>query len=251
MYDYLLGGKDHFQADREAISGLLQAVPTARTGARENRAFLGRAVRYLVEEAGIRQFLDIGAGLPTANNVHEVAQAIAPETRVVYVDNDPIVLAHARALLTSHPDGKTAYIQADLRGPEAILRDPVVRETLDFDQPVALMLLAVLHFFPDDDDPAGILATLLKALAPGSYLVASQTTGDFHEPGAAADGVRAVHRAGLSFQTRTAEEFMRLAFTGLRMVDPGLVPVSEWRPKPGAILPLPAEVGYYGGVARK
>ena len=131
MYDYLLGGKDHFEADREAIAALLKTVPNARTGARENRAFLGRAVRYLVAEAGVRQFLDIGAGLPTANNVHEVAQAIAPESRVAYVDNDPIVMAHARALLTSHPEGRSAYVQADLRDPEAILNHPSVRGTLD------------------------------------------------------------------------------------------------------------------------
>jgi hypothetical protein len=251
MYDYLLGGKDHFQADREAIAGLLRAVPTARTGARENRAFLGRAVRYLVAEAGIRQFLDIGTGLPTANNVHEVAQSIAPESRVVYADNDPIVLAHARALLTSHPAGQTAYIQADLHAPDAILRHPAVRETLDLGQPVALMLLAILHFFPDDQDPASIVSTLLTALPPGSYLVASHVTADYNDPGTAADGVQAVRRAGLPFQTRTAEEFTQLAFTGLKMVEPGLVPVSEWRPEANGLRPLPAEVGYYGGVARK
>ena len=251
MYDYLLGGKDHFKADRDAIAGLLRAVPTARTGARENRAFLGRAVRYLVAEAGIRQFLDIGTGLPTVNNVHEVAQSIAPESRVVYADNDPIVLAHARALLTSHPAGRTAYIQADLHNPEEILGDPAVRETLDLGQPVALMLVAVLHFFPDDEDPASIVAALLAALGPGSYLVASHTTADYANPITAADGIRAIQRAGVPFQARTAEEFARLAFTGLRMVDPGLVPVSEWHPEAGSPRPSPAEVGYYGGVARK
>jgi S-adenosyl methyltransferase len=252
MYDYLLGGKDHFKADREAIAALLRAVPNARTGARENRAFLGRAVRYLVAEAGIRQFLDIGAGLPTANNVHEVAQSIAEESRVVYVDNDPIVMAHARALLTSHPAGRTAYIQADLHDPVAILRDPSVRATLDFGQPVALMLVAVLHFFPDDEDPAGIVSTLLGALPPGSYLVASQTTADFNDPSQAAVGVQAVQRAGVPFQTRTAEEFADLAFAGLELVPPGVVAVSEWRPETEAGLrPLPSEVAYYGAVGRK
>src|SRR6201996_6912851 len=254
MYDYLLGGKDHFAADRDAIGQLLKAVPTARTGARENRAFLGRAVRFLVAEAGIRQFLDIGSGLPTASNVHEVAQSVIPASRVVYVDNDPMVLAHARALLASHPEGRTAYIQADLRDPEAILDHPTVRETLDLTQPVALMLVAVLHFFPDDPDaaadPAAIVARLLAALPSGSYLVASQTTADFHDTEAAADGVSAVHQAGLRFQTRTAEEFGKLAFTGLQLVDPGLVPVSEWRPDK-RLRPLPAEVGYYGAVARR
>jgi S-adenosyl methyltransferase len=251
MYDYLLGGKDHFKADRAAISSLLQAVPAARTGARENRAFLGRAVRYLVKEAGIRQFLDIGTGLPTASNVHEVAQAIAPETRVVYVDNDPIVLAHARALLTSHPAGRTAYIDADLHDPAAILGHPAVRETLDFSQPIALMMLAILHFFPDDAGPAGIVSTLVEELAPGSYVVASQTTADFNDPDSAAGGVQAVHQAGLPFQVRSAEEFISVAFTGLKMVPPGLVAVSEWRPEGNRPRPLPAEVGYYGGVGLK
>jgi len=251
MYDYLLGGKDHFKADRDAIAGLLRAVPTARTGARENRAFLGRAVRYLVAEAGIRQFLDIGTGLPTANNVHEVAQSIAPESRIVYVDNDPIVLSHARALLTSHPAGRTAFIEADLHDPDALLRHPEVREALDFGQPVALMLVAVLHFFPDDEDPAKIVSTLREALSPGSYLAASHTTADFNDPAAAADAVHAVHRAGLRFQPRTAEEFTRLAFAGLQIVEPGVVPVSEWHREPGNLRPLPTEVGYYGGVARK
>ena len=251
MYDYLLGGKDHFKADREAIAGLLRAVPTARTGARENRAFLGRAVRYLVAEVGIRQFLDIGTGLPTASNVHEVAQSIAPESRVVYVDNDPIVLTHARALLTSHPAGRTAYVQADLHDPGTILRHPAVRETIDLEQPIALMLVAILHFFPDEEDPASIVSALLAAIPPGSYLVASHGTADYNDPNAAADGVHAVQRAGVPFQTRTADEFTRLAFTGLRMVEPGLVPVSEWRPEADGLRPLPAEVGYYGGVARK
>jgi len=259
MYDYLLGGQDNFEADRAAIAGLLKAVPSARTGARENRAFLGRAVRYLVAEAGIRQFLDIGSGFPTVNNVHEVAQSIDPASRVVYVDNDPLVLARARQLLDGQPagagpgrvPGQTAFIQADLRDPAAILYHPVLRETLDLTQPVALMLVAVLHFFPDEADPAGIVAHLLAALAPGSYLVASHTTADFTaDAGTAADGVQAVHQAGLPFQVRTAAQFTGLAFGGLRLADPGLVPVSEWRPADGP-RPRPAEVGYYGAVGRK
>ena len=252
MYDYLLGGKDHFEADRQAITALLQAVPNARTGARENRAFLGRAVQYLVAEAGIRQFLDIGSGLPTAHNVHEVAQSVAPDSRVVYVDNDPIVMAHARALLSSDPMGRTAYVQADLHDPESILRHPSVRETLDFGQPVALMLVAVLHFFPDDQDPAGVVSTLVDALPSGSYLVASQTTSDFHDEAVAADGVQAVQRAGVPFQSRSAADFADLAFTGLQLVAPGLVPVSEWRPETErGLIPPPVEVGYIGAVARK
>jgi hypothetical protein len=251
MYDFLLGGKDNFAADREAIAALLQSVPNARTGARENRAFLGRAVRYLAAEAGIRQFLDIGTGLPTASNVHEVAQSIAPECRVVYVDNDPIVLAHARALLTSDPAGKTAYIDADLHDPATILASPAVRETLDFSKPIALMLLAILHFLPDDKDPAGIVAALADALPSGSYLVLSHATADYSDRTAARDAVKSVQQRGVPFQARSADELTELALTGLRLVEPGLVPVSEWHPEPGYLRPAPAEVGYYGAVARK
>ena len=176
IYDYYLGGTDNFAADRRTAERAMQSWPAVRTAVRENRAFLGRAVRFLVAEAGIRQFLDIGTGLPSANNVHEVAQGLVPSCRVVYVDNDPIVLAHARALLTSSPEGRTAYIQADLREPEKILNDPVTRQTLDFTQPIALMLVAVLHFVPDSDGPRRIVDTLLGALPPGSYLVASHVT---------------------------------------------------------------------------
>ncbi|HUN34219.1 MAG TPA: SAM-dependent methyltransferase [Trebonia sp.] len=251
MYDYLLGGTTNFAADRQAIEALLQAVPNARTGARENRAFLGRAVRYLVQEAGIRQFLDIGAGLPTAGNVHEVAQSIAPECRVAYVDNDPIVLAHAHALLASHPSGRTTYVQADLHDPGAILRHPAVRATLDFTQPIAIMLLAVLHFFPDTDDPAAIVAALLDAVPNGSYLVVSHVTSDFHDPAAAARGTQSVQQAGVPFRARSAGELAGAILAGLRLAEPGLVPVSEWRPPAGITLPDPSEVGYYGVVANK
>jgi hypothetical protein len=167
VYDYYLGGKDHFAADRETAQKAMRSWGAVRTAVRENRAFLGRAVRYLVAEAGIRQFLDIGTGLPSADNVHEVAQAATPESRVVYVNNDPIVLAHARALLTSTTEGRTAYIHADLREPEQILASPAVAETLDLSRPAALMLVAILHFLTDADDPAGVVATLLGALAPG------------------------------------------------------------------------------------
>jgi SAM-dependent methyltransferase len=205
-----------------------------------------------VAEEGVRQFLDIGSGLPTANNVHEVAQAIAPDSRVAYVDNDPIVMAHARALLTSRPEGRTTYVQADLHDPESILNHPSVRETLDFGQPIALVLMAILHFFPASENPASIVSTLVAALPPGSYLVASHVTGDYNDPAAAADGARTVQRAGVPFQLRTGDEFADLAFAGLELVPPGLVPVSEWRPdaEPG-FLPQPAEVGYYGAIAKK
>jgi S-adenosyl methyltransferase len=250
MYDFYLGGKDNFAADREIAELAMQSWGAVRTAVRENRAFLGRAVRHLVSEAGIRQFLDIGTGLPSANNVHEVAQATAPSCRVVYVDNDPIVLAHARVLLTSHPDGRTAYIDADLRDPEGILSAPEVRDTLDLDQPVALMLVAILHFLPDEDEPAGIVATLLDALPSGSYLVASHVTPE-HDPVGVRGLVRAYQQGGVAAQVRTADEFAWLAFRGLEMVDPGLVLVSDWRPTGRGPRPLPAEVSWYGGIGRK
>ena len=250
MYDYLLGGKDHFAVDRETAEKALQAVPTGRISARENRAFLGRAVRYLVAEAGIRQFLDIGTGLPSASNVHDVAQSIAPETRVVYVDNDPIVLAHARALLTSSPEGRTAYVEADLRDPERILRHEATLETLDFSKPLALMLVSVLHFVPDEADPARTLRTLVDALPSGSYLVGSHGSPEFYPEGSQAWS-RAYQAGGLPIQVRTSQEFTALAFQGLEMVDPGMVVVSNWRPEPGRERPEPAQVSIVGAVARK
>src|SRR3984957_12146454 len=161
VYDYMIGGRNNFAADRETAAQVLRHSPSVRTAARENRAFLGRAVRYLAAEAGIRQFLDIGTGLPATGSVHEVAQSVDPSCRVVYADNDPLVLAHARALLASSPEGRTAYIHADARDPRAILDHPAVRGTLDFSRPVALMLVALLHFIPDEDKPAEIVATLL------------------------------------------------------------------------------------------
>ena len=248
-YDYLLGGKDNFAVDREAVDKALQKLPTARVAARENRAFLGRVVRFLVQEAGIRQFLDIGTGLPTVNPVHQVAQSLAPECRVVYVDNDPIVLAHARALLTSTPPGKTAYIDADLRDPERILAHPELAATLDLTRPVALMLVAILHFLGDEDDPASIVATLLGALPSGSYLASSHVTAEYHPQ--AQEFVRSYRESGVPLVTRTTDEFADLAFEGLEMVDPGVVLVSEWHPDETGPRPLAGEVNWNGGVARK
>jgi SAM-dependent methyltransferase len=250
VYDYLLGGKDHFAVDRETGDHLVAVVPGALTASRENRAFLGRAVRYLVGEAGIRQFLDIGTGLPSANNVHEVAQAIAPECRVVYVDNDPIVLAHARALLTSSAEGRTAYIDADLREPKKLLTNRTLRATLDLSRPVALMLVAILHFIPDARKPARIIKTLLDALPSGSFLVATHFTPEYNPQGAAA-ATRLYAQGGIELQGRTTDEFAEMAFTGLEMIDPGLVLVSEWRPQDMGPRPLAVDVGWNGGVARK
>jgi hypothetical protein len=249
VYDYLIGGKNNFAVDREAAARVLKASPNAHVAARENRAFLGRAVRYLAAEAGIRQFLDIGTGLPTTSSVHEVAQAVDPSCRVVYADNDPLVLAHARALLTSAPEGKTAYIHADARDPRAILDSPAVREVLDFGRPVGLMLVALLHFVTDADKPAEVIATLVDALPSGSYLTASHLTME-HDSDAAGGGLAAMRNAGITMQKRASDEFARLAFAGLELVPPGVVLVSEWRPGPGP-RPSPAEVNAYGGVARK
>jgi S-adenosyl methyltransferase len=250
MYDYYLGGKYHFAADRELAERMLASVPTARTAARENRAFLGRAVRFLADEAGIRQFLDIGTGLPTTNSVHEVAQAAAPAARVVYADNDPLVLAHARALLSSAPEGRTAYIHADLRDPTAIVSNPVVREVLDLGEPVALMLVAILHFIPDEDKPQEMIATLLDALPSGSYLVASHGTHE-HDRARFAAGQDAYKASGVTARARDSGDFAQLAFSRLQLVPPGVVLVSEWRPSSPGPRPAPAEVGIYGGVARK
>jgi SAM-dependent methyltransferase len=249
VYDFYLGGKDHFAADSETGRKAMQSWPAVRTAVRENRAFLGRAVRYLAAEAGVRQFLDIGAGLPSAENVHEVAQATAPDARVVYVDNDPAVLAHAHTLLADAPGGETAYFHGDLRDPEKILASPVVTGTLDLSRPVALILVAVLHFLTDADDPARLVATLLGALAPGSYLVASHVTPE-HDPAGVGGLERTYRQAGIPAQARTAREFAALAFGGLELTDPGVVLVSQWRP-PATPRPLPAEVNWYGGVGRK
>ncbi|MEP7024866.1 MAG: SAM-dependent methyltransferase [Actinomycetota bacterium] len=250
VYDYYLNGKDHFAADRETALRAMESWGAVRTAVRENRAFLGRAVRYLVAEAGIRQFLDIGTGLPSANNVHEVAQAAAPECRIVYVDNDPIVLTHARVLLNSSAEGRTAYIDADLRDPEKILASPEVRETLDFTQPVALMLVAILHFLVDADDPARLVASILDTLPAGSYLVASHVTPE-HDPEGVGGLERAYQQGGIPAQARTARDFAELAFSGMELIDPGVVLVSEWRPEGKGPRPPATDVNWYGGIGRK
>jgi len=250
IYDYFIGGKNHFAADRETAAQVLRRSPSAHIAARENRGFLGRAVGFLAAEAGIRQFLDIGTGLPTTNNVHEVAQEIAPSARVVYVDNDPLVLTHARALLTSAPEGRTAYIHADLRDPAAILDHPDTRAVLDFGQPVALMLVAILHFVPDEFKPAEIIGTLVDALPRGSYVVASHLTTE-HDPLATSAGQQTMRAAGMAMQKRDSGVFADLVFPGLELVPPGVVLASEWRPTWVGPRPLPAEVNCYAGVARK
>jgi len=230
MYDYVLGGKDNFPADREAVQALLKVDPGAVFSSRANRAFLGRAVRYLAGQAGVRQFLDIGTGIPTAGITHEVAQAVAPESRVVYVDYDPIVLAHARALLTSHPAGATEYVDADLRDTAAILSQ--AGQVLDFSRPVAVTLLAVLHAIPDADDPHAIVARLMDALPSGSYLAISHAGADLLDR-EARDGVEevTVQMVHLQPALRSREQVARF-FDGTDLVEPGLVRVEDWRPEP-------------------
>ncbi len=250
MYDYFLGGKDHFESDRVTAEKALKNWNAVRVGVRENRAFLGRAVRYLVEEAGIRQFLDIGTGLPSANNVHEVAQAVAPESRVVYVDNDPIVLAHAKALLTGTPEGRTAFIGADLREPEKILAHPTTLDVLDFGKPMALLLVAVLHFIPDRENPADIVRTLIDALPSGSYVVSSHVTPE-HDPVSVHGLEESYCSAGVPAQARPMDDFVQLVFNGLEIVEPGVEIVSDWRPESTGPRPTAIEVSNYGGVARK
>jgi hypothetical protein len=251
VYDYLLGGKDNFAADRAAAEAGLRANPNSRIPPRENRAFLGRAVRYLAGEAGISQFLDIGTGIPTSPNVHEVAQAAEPQARIVYVDNDPIVLTQARALLTTGPQGRTAYIDADLRDIDAILGSPDLQRTLDLSQPVGLLLLAVMHFIPDEDDPWALAARLLAALPSGSYLALSHLTGDF-DPAAWAGVVAVYRRSGVTMQVRPKPDVERF-FGGLDLIDPGVVSLPQWRPDPSDVgrPPSDAAVSVYGGVARK
>jgi hypothetical protein len=250
VYDHLLGGKDNFAADRALAEEIQAAVPSARTAARENRAFLFRAVRYLAAEAGIRQFIDIGTGLPAAGSVHETAQRADPSSRVVYADNDPQVIAHARALLTGSPEGRIGCALADLRDPDTVLASPVVRDVIDFTQPAALLLTGVLHCLLDEDQPGRVIAELLAALPAGSYLAASHLSAE-HDPGGWAAAGRAYREAGLPAQFRDSDDFTRLAFTGLDLVPPGAVLVSEWRPGETGPRPAPAEVSTYGAVARK
>ena len=243
VYDYWLGGKDNYEADRRAGDAVKLHRPQVVAGARANRAFLGRVVRYLTADCGIGQFLDIGTGLPAIGATHQVAQRAALQARVVYVDNDPLVLVHARALLTSTPQGACAYVEADLRHPADILTQAAA--TLDFTQPIAVLLLAVLHFLADTDNPAGVVAKLTGGLAPGSYLVISHLTADL-APGQVGTAVAAYNTlAPVPVTPRTHAQVTGL-FGGLPLVAPGVVPVSEWRPDAGQ-LPQPGDL-YAGAV---
>jgi len=234
LYDYFLGGKDNYAVDRAAGEAFLKVNPDTVFTVRENRAFLGRAVRFLAADAGIRQFLDIGTGIPTAGNTHHVAQSIAPDARVVYVDYDPIVLAHARALLTTSGTGETAYIHADLRDTGMVLDK--ARELLDFTKPVAITLIAILHAIPDTDDPHAIVARLVDAVPTGSYLTVSHLGSDLVPPETLQEmkDFEARSAAQQQFTYRTSAEVARF-FEGTDLVPPGLVPLEKWRPDPGAV----------------
>jgi hypothetical protein len=247
-YNYWLGGKDNFAADRESGDEFVRRFPGVRTGARANRAFLQRTVRFLAAERGVRQFLDVGTGLPTADNTHEVAQRIAPASRVVYVDNDPMVMTHAQALLTSTPQGRTAYLEADLRDPARILEESA--DVLDFGQPIAVMLVAVLHFVPGEGAAQPLVRKLIDALPSSSYLTATHGTLDFAptEDRLAHDQMRAAGRSDVWMRGR--EEIAAL-FDGLELEEPGLVPVTEWRPDSDAPQPDLKDVAVWGGVGLK
>ncbi len=247
MYDAYLGGKDNYAADREAVRQILRVAPELRDTARANRAFLQRVVRFLVGEAGIRQIIDIGTGIPTAGNVHEVAGQVAAGTRIVYVDNDPIVHVHANALLTG--SGTTGIVLADLREPEKILQHPKVGELIDFGQPVGLLLIAIVHFVTDEENPADILATLRDAMPPGSYLALSHATGDFRTE--AARQAAAVYDNATSTITLRSHAQIEALFGGWDLVEPGVVQLPLWRPdsKPPRPKDL-SKIWGYGGVGR-
>jgi hypothetical protein len=246
VYDYWLGGKDNFAADRELGEQTLEAYPNLVFSVQANRAFLARAVRFLTVEAGIRQFLDIGTGIPTANNTHEVAQGAAPDSRIVYVDNDPIVLSHARALLKSTPQGECAYLDADLRDPEAILA--AAARTLDFSKPVAVMLIAVLHFIGDDAQAEAIVSRLMDACGPGSFVVISHVGGDI-DAEQQTEMVRRLNESVAEKATMRDRAGVTRLFGGCELVEPGVVRVAGWRPD--SDLEAASPTGLWGGVARK
>jgi hypothetical protein len=247
MYDYFLGGWDNYEVDREAAQRVLDVAPDVVLGARANRDFLRRAVRHLVE-GGVRQIIDIGTGIPTSPNTHEIAHAVSPDVRIAYIDNDPIVATHAGARLIG--TGNTGFFLGDMREPRTILEHPTISELIDFDEPVALLLVSVLHFVTDAEDPAGMLATLREALPAGSYLVLSHATADFH--GEVAPEVMEVYKKATASLTARSHAEVLSFFDGYDLIEPGLVQVPLWHPEG----PEPkhedlVRVGVYGGVARK
>jgi SAM-dependent methyltransferase len=246
VYGYWLDGKDNYEADRKVAQEVMRLRPQVVAGARANRAFLARVVRYLAGECGVRQFIDLGTGLPCPDNTHEIAQQVAADCRVVYVDNDPVVLTHARALLTCMPPGSCDYVEADVRDTGAIVAEAA--RTLDLSQPVAVLALAVLHFLPDGDDPAAIVARLADALAPGSFMALSHLTADFAPEQVAAAVTAYNTQASVAVTPRTHGQVTAL-FGGLPLVAPGVVPVTQWRPA-AAGLPHRMTADLYAGAAR-
>ncbi|MFI0719170.1 SAM-dependent methyltransferase [Streptomyces sp. NPDC021224] len=251
MYDYYLGGRDNYEVDREAAQRVIDLFPDIVSMARGNRSFMHRAVRFLAE-SGVRQFIDIGTGIPTAPNTHQTAQAVAPDARVAYVDNDPIVATYAGAHLVGA--GSTGFFLGDVRDPQSILGHPTLRELIDFDRPVGLMLVAILHFVRDDEDPAALVAAYRDALPKGSYLILSHTTGDFHELDGDAGEARDVYKDRQATATLTLRSHAQVLdfFDGFELVEPGLVQPPLWRPDE----PVPsdeelAHIGFYGGVGVK
>jgi O-methyltransferase involved in polyketide biosynthesis len=246
IYDYLLGGKNNFPADRKAASRLIKAKPDLLGNVRANRAFLRRAVRFLAAGCGISQFLDIGTGLPTTGNTHEVAQQVNPSCRVVYVDNDPVVLASARALLTSTPEGATDYVEADLRDPGTILAG--AGRTLDLARPVAVTLLGVLYQVPDPDDPYRAVRRLAAAAAPGSFVAISHPASDIHAGEAARAAALYEKATGIPQTNRSRQEVARF-FDGLELIEPGVVPLNQWRPDPDT--DTGTVISSWAGIGRK
>ncbi|MFI5647798.1 SAM-dependent methyltransferase [Kitasatospora sp. NPDC051705] len=249
VYDYLIGGKTNFEADRVAAHASVEAWPALPVSMRTTRDFMQRAVRRLAEEHGIRQFLDIGTGIPTSPNVHEIAQAVAPDARVAYVDNDPIVLTHARALMSSTAEGRTCYVDADFRDPASILDDPRLREVLDLSRPVALSLVAIVHCVLDADDPQGIVRRFMDALAPGSMLVLTVFTGDTDPVGVGGVG-REYNARGIPLQIRDKAE-TEAFFDGYELLEPGVALVHRWHPDPDAEPVRDQDIAMYAGVAVK
>ena len=247
VYNYWLGGQDNFAADREAAEQAIAANPGIVADVRANREFLARAVRYLAAECGVRQFLDVGAGLPTANNTHQVAQAVAPDARVVYVDNDPLVLVHARTLLSSSPEGRTAYVEADLRDTAAIIRQ--ASHSLDLGAPIALMLLIIVHLIPDPEDPYGIVARLVDALPAGSCLVLAHPASDIRAASMAEMTRRVNQRMSGPQATMRDRAAIARFFDGLELAEPGVVQPPRWRPDP--VIISPDQVTAWCAAARK
>lgn len=250
IYDYILGGKDNYAADRAAGDATLQVWPALRIHMQANRSFMHRVARYLAADKGIRQFLDIGTGIPTSPNFHEVVQAVAPECRVVYVDNDPIVLVHAQALMRSTPEGRTTYIEADMREPEKIISAPQLVNTLDLSRPVGLTLIAMVHFIEDDDEAYRVVKRIVDVLPSGSYFAAAIATDDF-APEVLAQVQEVYHSHGETLRFRSHAQAERF-FEGLELEEPGVVQIHKWRPDAADVGNIDdADIAMYGAIARK